>query len=858
MHAPVARKHRRASSPWSVLWRFAWRNLQGGLSGFRVFIACIALGVAALSGVSSLSNALTDGLGQQAKTILGGDLAFSRIHREATPEERAKFEKLGPTSFSITTRAMARLPQDGQAALVEVKAVNGAWPLVGAPELSPDLPLPDLFAPGNQVWGAAAEPALFERLQIKPGARVMIGDATFELRAMLNGEPDKLATGIGFGPRFLTSEEALRATGLLQPGTLARFTYRILLPDNPSEETARSIGDALSATMPEGEFNMRTRSNVSPQFNRNVERFTQFLAIVGFTALIVGGVGVANAVSAYVERRRPTLATMKSLGATGSDVFILALMEVMVLALIGIAIGLAIGAALPFVVGALFGDLLPVALDAHLYPGTLLLGGIYGLLAALVFSLGPLGRVHDVPVSALFRDHVELGRRWPRKRYIAALLLAAALLIGLSIIFAYDRRVAIFAALGVGGSFIILRLVATAIMAAARAMPRPKSTVWRLAISSLHRPGTLTPSLVLSLGLGVALLVAIALIDANINRQLGDSLPEKAPSLFFVDIPSANTADFDAFIQARAPEGKLDRVPMMRGRITRVNGEDASKISAPENAAWVLEGDRGITYSAQPPSGSTVVAGEWWPANYQGKPLVSFDAELARSLKLKVGDTITVNVLGRPIEATIANLRRIDWQSLGINFVMVFSPNTFAGAPATSLATLTLPEGSRSHEAGLLAEVAKNFPMVTAIGVREALEQVNSLVSKLALAIRGASAVTIIASVLVLAGALGAGQRARIGDAVILKTLGATRLKLFGAFLLEYGLLGAVTALFGFLAGSLAAWAIVTRLMNLGFHWLVGSALSACIIAIAVTILFGLIGTWRILSQKPASYLRNL
>lgn len=858
MHAPVPRKHRRASSPWSVLARFALRNLKGGLSGFRVFIVCIALGVAAITGVSSLSNALTDGLGKQAKTILGGDLSFSRIHREATPEERAKFDSLGQTSFGITTRAMARLPQDGNTALVELKAVDAAWPLTGKPELSPDLPLSALFAETNGIYGAAAEPALFERLQIKPGAIVQIGNARFEVRATLQSEPDKLATGIGFGPRFLTSEAGLRASGLIQPGTLARFTYRILLPGNADEATARDQGEKLRATMPQGEFDMRTRSNVAPQFNRNVERFTQFLAIVGFTALIVGGVGVANAVAAYVERRRPTLATMKSLGATGSDVFFLALIEVALLALIGIAIGVIAGAILPFVVGGLFGDLLPVALDVHLYPGTLLLGAVYGLLASLVFSLGPLGRVHDVPVSALFRDHVELGKAWPRKRYLIALLVAAALLVTVSILFAYDRRVAMYAALGVGGSFLILRVVASGIMLAARAWPRPKSTVGRLAVSSLYRPGTLTPSLVLSLGLGVALLVAIALIDANINRQLGESLPEKAPSLFFVDIPNNDAAQFDSFIKSRAPEGQLDRVPMMRGRIINLKGQDAAKISAPENAAWVLEGDRGITYAAEIPKGSTLVAGEWWPADYKGKPLVSFDAELARALKISVGDSITVNVLGRPIEATIANLRRIDWQSLGINFVMVFSPNTFAGAPATSLATLTLPEGARSYEAGLLAEVAKAFPMVTAIGVREALEQVNSLVSKLALAIRGASAVTIFASVLVLAGALGAGQRARIGDAVILKTLGATRVKLFAAFLLEYGLLGAVTALFGFLAGSLAAWAIVTRLMNLSFHWLIGAALSACIIAIVVTVLFGLIGTWRILSQKPAAYLRNL
>jgi putative ABC transport system permease protein len=597
--------------------------------------------------------------------------------------------------------------------------------------------------------------------------------------------------------------------------------------------------------------------NASPQLTRNIERFTQYLTIVGLTALVVGGVGVANAVSAYVERRRSTLAILKAVGANGTRVFLIAGAEVLLLAALGIVIGLVLGAALPFGVASLAASALPITLDPHLYPEQIATGALYGFLTTLAFSLLPLGRVHDIPVAALFRDEVAPSRTFPRKRYLVGAFSSALLLAASIITLSYDSRIASFAVGGTLAAFLILRLVAIGIMAGVKRLPPVRRTEWRLALANIHRPGALTPSLIVSLGLGVTLLVTIGLVDVNIQRLLGRSLPEKAPSFFFVDVPKSDIADFREFLAQSAPEGKIGDVPMMRGRVLRVKNVAAEDVKVSEQSAWVLDGDRGITFADTLPEGSALTAGEWWPRNYSGPPLVSLEEGIATGLDLKLGDKITVGVLGRSIEATIANIRKVEWRSMGINFVMVFSPNTFAGAPNTHLMSLTLPKLSNvSTETALLLASARAFPAITAVRVKEALEAVNDLVGKLALAIRGASGVTLLASVLVLAGALGSGQRARIYDSVILKALGATRGRLLNSLLFEYGLLGLFAALFGVIAGTGASYLVVRNIMNFEYAFDAGVALLVAVTAIIATIIIGLIGTWTVLGQKPARHLR--
>jgi putative ABC transport system permease protein len=847
-----------ASDTLRLVVRFSFREMRGGLSGFLIFITCIALGVAAIGGINSVARAITVGVESQGRELLGGDIRFQLIHREVDERERAFLDALGDVAQSANMRSMARLPDGSDQTLVEVKAVDGLYPLYGSFVSEPALPLAELLAERDGVQGAAAADILFDRLGLSLGDRVRLGNAEVELRAKIVTEPDAISDGFGLAPRLLVSLDGLRASGLIQPGSLVEHAYKIRLPEGSTEAALRQIGDRAAEEFPEAGWSIRSRTNAAPALSSNVERFSQFLTLVGLTALVVGGVGVANAVRAYLDGKRGVIATFKSLGASGRFVFTVYLVQILMIAGIGIVIGLVLGALMPPAASAMLSSVLPVPAAGGLYPGALGLAALFGVLVTLAFALLPLGRARDVPATALFREMGFDPRGLPRPVYMAATLAIAVALAGLAVWTSTDRRIAIIFVGAAIFAFLVLRLVASAVQWLARRSPRVRSTALRLAIGNIHRPGALTPSVVLSLGLGLTLLVTLALIDGNLRRQIAGNLPEQAPNFFFVDIQSGDADTFAELIATESPEGKLIRVPMLRGRVMALNDVDVREIEVPPEGAWVLRGDRGITYARNVPENSTLTAGEWWPQDYAGEPLVSFAAQEAGELGLKLGDTVTVNVLGRNITARIANFREVQWESLGINFVMVFSPNTFAGAPHSWLATLSDDQATPADEARLLNAVTRAFPGVTSVRVKDALDIVNTIVAQLAVAIRAAAGIALVASVLVLSGALAAGNRARVHDAVVLKTLGATRRTLIRAFSLEYTIIGLATALFALVAGGAAAWFVVARIMALPSAFLPEVALSTVVLALVFTVGFGLIGTWRVLGHKAAPVLRNL
>ncbi|MDH6231415.1 putative ABC transport system permease protein [Mesorhizobium soli] len=838
--------------------RFSLREMRGGLRGFLIFLTCITLGVAAIGGVNSVARSITTGVANQGQVLLGGDVRFQLNQREANPDELAFLKSLGTLSESSNMRSMVRLEDGSDQSLAEVKAVDAAYPLFGGLVTEPALPREELFGEKAGVFGAAAADLLFERLGLKIGDRVKLGKATFELRAKIVTEPDAISEGFGFAPRLMVSNAGLAASGLVQPGSLVEHAYKIRLPEGASEAQLAGIRKQAEEKFPQAGWSIRTRTNAAPALSANIERFSQFLTLVGLTALIVGGVGVANAVRAYLDGKRGVIATFKSLGASGGFVFTVYLVQIMMIATIGVAIGLALGALMPYAAAAALSSVIPVPAEGGLYPVALAMAALFGFLVTLAFALLPLGRARNVPATALFREMGFGGGGLAPWRYVAAAAGLAVLLAALAVWFSSDRRIALIFVGATIFAFVVLRAVGFGVQWLARKSPRVRSTALRLAIGNIHRPGALTPSVVLSLGLGLTLLVTLALIDGNLRRQIAGSLPEQAPNFFFVDIQESDLDAFFALIGKEAPEGKLVRVPMLRGRVMALNGVEVQKLKVPPAGAWVLRGDRGLTYAKNQPENSTLSAGTWWPQDYQGEPLVSFSAEEGNELGLKLGDTVTVNVLGRNVTAKIANFREVKWESMGINFVMVFSPNTFAGAPHSWLATLSIPDASIGEEARILNSVTKTFPAVTSVRVKDALEVVNRLVGQLGTAIRVAASVALIASVLVLAGALAAGNRARIHDAVVLKTLGATRRTLIAAFSLEYMLIGLATAIFALAAGGLAAWFVVARIMKLPAIFLPEVAVATLLIALAVTVGIGLLGTWRVLGHKAAPVLRNL
>lgn len=839
----------------SISFRLALREMRGGLAGFYIFLACIALGTGAIAAVNSVSRAITGAIASQGQEILAGDVRFELNNREATQAERAFLDSLGEVSLSTSLRSMARKPDGSEQALAEVKAVDDLYPLYGTFRSEPSAPLLDLLAKDGDGFGALAAPLLLERLGLRQGDQILLGNVKLTLRGTIAAEPDALSDGFGFAPRLLIGREALLASGLITTGSLVEHAYKVKL-DDPSIRA--TLTGRANREFPSAGWSIRSSDRAAPSLTENVERFSQFLTLVGLTALIVGGVGVANAVRAFLDAKRTTIATFKCLGAPASVVTLIYLIQILLLAVVGITIGLAIGAVAPFVALQFLEGVLPVPKEVAFYPSALLYAALFGLLITFAFAILPLGHAREVPATALFREQSFDNVRLPSWPYLIAAAAALAALAALSIVTAEDRFVAAVFLAAVAAAFVLLRLVAVLIAGLARRSPRVNSPALRLAIGNIHRPGALTPSVVLSLGLGLALLVTLALIDGNMRRQLTGQIARQAPNFFFVDIQNSEREGFLDILKQHSPEGSVTQVPMLRGRILAFNGQDVTQMNVPPAGRWVLRGDRGITYEEKLPANSTLTAGQWWPSDYSGEPLVSFSAEEAGELGLKLGDTVTVNVLGRNITARIANFRNVEWESLSINFVMVFSPNTFRGAPHAWLATLTDPSATAGQEAATLRSVTNAYPTITSVRVKDAIDIVDQLIGQLATAIRAAAAVALIASVLVLAGALAAGNRARTHDAVILKTLGGTRSMLMRAFSYEYMMLGAATAVFALLAGGISAWFVVSRIMRLPSTFLPDVAVLTLAISLVLTVGIGLAGTWRILGQKAAPVLREL
>lgn len=840
----------------STALRIALRELRGGLKGFYIFLACIALGTGAIAAVNSVATAITGSIASEGRTLLAGDVRFELNNRKADAEEIRFLESLGDISVSTVLRSMARLPDGSDQSLVEVKAVDSAYPLYGTFVADPARPLSELVAPSDGRFGAVAAPLLLERLGLDVGDEILIGKARFVIAGSIATEPDAISDGFGFAPRLVTSREALKASGLVETGSLVEHGYKVRLA-TPAP-TPEEIRGRAERTLPNAGWSIRTSDRAAPSLTENIERFSQFLTLVGLTALVVGGVGVANAVRAFLDSKRTVIATLKCLGAPASVVVMVYLFQITMVAAIGILAGLVLGAIAPLVASYYLAGFLPISTEPTLYPGALLLAGLFGILVTLAFAILPLGHARQVPATALFREQGFEPRGWPSWPYLAATALALGALAALAILTSEERRIATIFLVAMAAGFVLLRLVALGIAYLARRSPHVPSAALRLAIGNIHRPGALTPAVTLSLGLGLSLLVALALIDGNLRRELSANLPERAPNFFFIDIQKSEIEGFRSVVQAQSQNGKLVEVPMLRGRILAFNDTDVAKMDVPPEGRWVLRGDRGITYAETVPENASVVEGEWWPADYTGEPLVSFSAEEAGELGLKLGDTVTVNVLGRNITAKIANFRKVEWESLSINFVMVFSPNTFAGAPHAWLATLTDASAGPAEEAAILKAVTRTFPTITSVRVKDALDVVDRLVGQLATAIRAAAAIALVASILVLSGALAAGNRARTHDAVVLKTLGATRAMLIRAFTYEYFLLGAATACFALLAGGGVAWYVLSQIMRLPSDFLPDVALATILLSLVTTIGIGLAGTWRILGQKAAPVLREL
>ena len=812
----------------------------------RLLAICLLLGVAALAGVGSLSSAIVAELSARGQEILGGDVEMRIVQRSADPQERAAFDKAGMVSESVRLRAMAARPDGSESILAELKGVDDAWPLYGAFKMAPGA-----LAPRPKGKQVAIAPALAEKLDLKTGDMIRFGDTELKIIGLIADEPDRVGEGFALGPAALVDMQGMTATNLIQPGSLFNSRYRIKLP--PVADPA-AIGVAFQKQFPSAGWEVQDRTNGAPGTRRIIERIGQFLSLVGLAALVVAGIGVGNGVASWLEGKRGGIATLKTLGASSATIFRIHVIQIAIVATGGIAAGLAIGALVPWLVTAIAGDALPVPPRLALYPMSLAISAAYGVLIATVFALIPLARARAVPAGSLFRGGVEPMAR-PPIRTIIAVALSAVLIVALAI---GTAREPVFAAGFIAAALamlVLLYALGWGVSRIASILPRPRRPLLRLALANLHRPGAQTDRLVVALGLGLTLFVTLAVIETNLSGQIQRTVPSKAPSFFALDIPVDEIDRFKGILKQQAPGAAMTTVPSLRGPVVAIGNTRVQDMKNIPDGAWILRGDRGLTYANEVPEGSRIVAGKWWSADYAGPPLVSLDDKAAKLLNIGVGDNITVSVLGVEITARIASLREINWDTMGFNFVMVFSPGTLEGAPHSFMATIALPV---AQEAALSRAISNEFPSVSMIRVKDVITQVGDLLGQLSTAVRSAASVAVAAGIAVLIGAIAASRRSRIYDAVLLKLLGATRRQVLASQALEYVVLALIVAAVALLIGSIAGWYVVTQILDLDWatDWTI--VLVTLVTGALLTLGIGLLGALPALAARPARALREL
>lgn len=834
---------------WATAWRIARRDLSARFRGLRLLLVCLFLGTGALAAIGTLTGTIETQLEERGREFLGGDLQVAVWQRAPTEAELAALRAFG--TVSLGTRMQAMASTETAAAPVELKAVDEKWPLYGSATLADGRTVG--APPVGQAWiaqGAA------DRLSVRPGDRFAIGDTALTVGGILDTEPDRLGEGFQLGPTVMVRDDVPAAAGLTAPGAMYRSKTNVAFA-GPRDAT--EAGDSIKAQFPDAGLDIRTRDRGAPGADRFVGRMGEFLTLVGLAALVIAGIGIGGGVSSYLDARRQGIATLKVLGATSRDIARIYALEIGAAALVGSIAGIATGVAItPLLAKALEG-LLPVGTGIVFAPAALLTSLAYGLLVALVFAAPPLVRARHFPAMALMRERVSPLAR-DRNAFLWVIGGLAAI-VALALGTARQPMLTGGFLAGAGAALALLALLGWAIRRGAARLPRPRDPLWRAALANLHRPGAATGTLVTALGFGLSAFVLLAAIQTSIDGTIAKRVPAEAPDYFVLDLPRDRVDAFAALVEGSAPGSNVRAIPAMRGAILAYGPKDnmirvADLGDELPEGAWALRGERGLTYAETVPPGNTVTAGEWWAEDYAGEPLVSVDEELAATIDLEVGDYITIGLLGIERQARVASLRRIDWESMGFNYVLVFSPNTLRDAPHNMAATIELSDGGAKGT--LLRDLVRAFPASSVIETGPILRQARDLLGQVGLATLAAASVAVLAGLAVLLGAIAAARAQRMYDTVVLRVLGASRRQVLLLALAEYGALALMLAGVALALGLGAAWYVVTQMFE--FDWLpawgtVGAVLGA---GLALIIAFAVAGALPLLRARPAQVLRSL
>ena len=823
------------------------RELRSGVRRFGVFFTCIFLGVFAIAAVGSFTSSALRGLLADAASLLGGDIEVRLVHRQLEADQYRYLEKLGEVSKVASMRTMAFDADGPERALVELKAVDSLYPLYGETIVEPAQQLQDGLAAG-----ALVEENLLIRLQMDVGDKLRIGATEFLINGVLKNEPDRVIRAFNLGPRVMISNAGLLKTGLIQPGSLVNYRYRLKLP---AEVDARQTKETIEQQYPDANWRIRTWHDAAPRVRRVIDRMNTNLTLLGLCALLVGGLGVSGAVRGYLDGKMLNIATMKCLGASSRVIFTSYLFQVLFIGSLAAGCGLLLAASVPFLIESTIGQALPIPFAAALFPMVLISAALFGLLIALIFSLNTLGRASQISPAVLFRGYAGTASAHSTVGIKITTGIMTLALIALTLLSSSDMRMAVWFIIGASACFLLFRVATKAVIALSKRIPLPSNPQLALGLRNIYRRGSPARSVMFSLGLGLTSLVLIALVQANLSALVDNEIPRDAPAFFLLDIQPDQVDAFQSLVKQTPAIISSNRYPTLRGRIVTIKGIPVAEANISPDVEWAIRGDRFLSYAEQMPEGTEIIAGQWWDNQREtGQELVSITADLAEGFGVDIGDTISVDLLGREVTAEIGNIRKVDWSNMKLNFALLFAPGILNSAPQTHLASVNVSE---ADEADVFKAITDRFPNVSVIGIREVLENVSRNLSRLGTTFSLMAALALVVSLLVLAGALSADQHRRLNDAIIFKVCGATRIDIVLCLVYEFLFVGLCAGTIATLTGSLAAWGILTQLMNSAFTLYPKVIITTIVASIILTLALGLMGTWKALGQRPSLYLRE-
>ena len=870
----------------------AWREIRGSWRQFVFFLACLAVGVGAVVGIELFATNVETLILRDARSLLGGDLEV-RVAHELSESGRETLDALRERNVEIThvreLVGMAAAPPEHSRTqatqLVELKAVEELYPLYGNVEMTPRQSLHDSLAPVDcpslPCFGAVVQESLLISFGLQLHDHVKIGQAWFAVTGILVKEPDRVASAFSLGPRVLISRQALQATDLVKPGSRFRERYLLRVPESLALGPLR--GELQGRLGPEG-AGVSSYRDAQPRIRRFLDQLTTYLGLIGLTSLFVGGIGIACTIHGFMRNRLTTVAILKTLGADSGLLIRVYLLQSLFMGFLGSLGGVALGVGLQRLLPALFGELIPVAISSQVTLLPLGKGLLVGALTTLCFTIWPLLTIREIPPALVFRREVEQHHgpiragSWLRLTWDALIgivrdrhRLGTALLMGcgLFVLATWQARSLTLGALflvAFGAAVVLLQLGAWVLLYGLRKLPRPRSFVIRQALGNVQRPGNYTRGMAVAIGVGVMVIVTVALVKSSLLVALGERIPEDAPTFFFIDIQPDQREAFEEIVQREAAQAPYRLTPVVRARLRAIDGHviDPEEHKAKRNG-WYFTREYVLTALSALPWDNVVVKGKWWTADSeeltkgvhenQVTPIrVSIEDEAAHNLGVDVGSTIEFTVQGTPLAAVVENTRKVDWGSFSMNFFMILAPGALDGAPMTYIASAKV---EADEELPLQHALVRALPNVTAIKIGDVLANVARLLEQLAWAIQGIALLSIVSGAVVMTAAVSSTRYRRLYESAILKAIGGTRRVVLASFAVEFALIGGLAGLIGVGLASALSWAILHFFLDLAWTvqpLVLGWGLLATVgLAVAV----GFLSTFKILGEPPLAVLRQ-